>query len=63
MIDPQGQAIKWIKNMEKSKVRLNIHTQQPLKLYYLLNEHTLSLLLLHHQKLLMLENLIHQKQE
>ena len=22
MIDPQGQAIKWIKNMEKSRVRL-----------------------------------------
>lgn len=26
MVDPQGQAIKWIKNMEMSRVRLKVET-------------------------------------
>jgi len=36
MIDPQGQAIKWIKNMEKSKVRprLCIATGKPIEVIY-----------------------------
>ena len=43
MIDPQGQAIKWIKNMEKSRVMLNIELLQILlSVFASLNGHTLS---------------------
>ena len=41
MIDPQGQAIKWIKNTEKSRVRLNIATGKAVAIVitYLMDTH------------------------